>query len=287
MRHNVALVLLALAPSLSLADQVILKTGGRLSGVIIQQTEQTVTIETGPGPVTLPMSRVEKILMGKAFLAEFRERAAQLARNDVEGWLALAEWCGARGLATQAREAYERVLALDPQNAAARRGTGDIQVNGRWMTPEEGNLARGLVQFEGRWMSAAERDALIAERRDETLARAERARAEAEARTREAEARAREAESRARAAEAQSDASQAVWIDPTRALGPVYPCQTPGGCGGGTPPPVTCGPGMSGPACPAATPDPAPQTTPRSRERPATSKRGSSAKGAFAAVPAK
>jgi hypothetical protein len=280
MRRPTAVILLALAPGLCLADEVILKTGGRLSGVVVEQTEQTVTIETGPGPVTLPMSRVAKIVRGKALLTEFRDRAARLARNDVDGWLTLAEWASARGLATQAREAYERVLTLDPQNAAARRGVGDVSVGGRWMTPEEANLARGLVPFEGRWMSPAERDGLIAERRDESRLAAERARSAAEARAREAEASARESESRARAAEAQ--ANQGLWVDPTWALGATYPCQSVGGCGGGTPPPVTCGPAMSGPACPSATPAPSPARQPRGRDGSTTSRSGSTAKGGVA-----
>ncbi len=288
MRNSIAAILLALVPSLCLADEVILKTGGRLSGVIIEKTERTVTIDAGPGPVTLPLSRVEKIVMGKASLGEFRERAARLARNDLAGWLTLAEWASARGLATQAREAYERVLAVDPQNAAARKGTGDINVDGRWMTPEEANLARGLVRFEGRWMSPAEREALVSEQRDETRA-AERARADAEARAREAEARAREAEAKARAAEAQSSGiNQGIWLDPTWGLGPNHPCQLPGSCGGGAPPPVTCGPGMSGPACPSVAPTPEAATArPHPRGQSPAAKRGSAAKGSVAEVPAK
>src|SRR4029453_11180125 len=110
-----ALVLsLALLPAAVRADDVLLKGGGRLSGVIVESTAATITLDTGPGRVTLPMSRVLRVVARRADLAVYRERAAQLLPGNVAGWLALADWAEDHGLLTQAREAYAYILTLEP-----------------------------------------------------------------------------------------------------------------------------------------------------------------------------
>ena len=56
----------AFAGSGTLADEVLLKGGGRVSGVVVDRTATAVVIETGPGRVTLPLTRVEKIVAAGA-----------------------------------------------------------------------------------------------------------------------------------------------------------------------------------------------------------------------------
>lgn len=51
-------VLMALLAAPVAADQVFLKGGGRLTGVIVDRTPTSIAIEVAPGRVTLPMSRV-------------------------------------------------------------------------------------------------------------------------------------------------------------------------------------------------------------------------------------
>jgi hypothetical protein len=123
----------------------------------------------------------------------------------VAGWLRLATWAQSRELATQAREAYERVLAADPLNADAHLALGHVRMGERWLSAADANRARGLVEFEGTWMSPEERQLRMAEQA--AMAQDRQAIREADARAREAEARAREAAARADAAEA--DARQA------------------------------------------------------------------------------
>lgn len=204
---TIAGVLLAAAPFVSTAtpDEILLRGGGRVSGVIVERTPTTVAIETGPGRVTLPMSRVESIVESSSFLAEFRERAARLEPGDALGWAALARWATDRDLLTLAGDAWRRVLALDPSHPEANAALGRIDVGGTWMSAEDGNRARGRVPFEGRWVTPAEHAAIVRERAfEEASAREQR---EANLRVREAEARAREAEARAR--EAETSAAQA------------------------------------------------------------------------------
>ncbi len=192
-------VSLALLPGAVRADDVFLTGGGRLSGVIVERTAGSITLDVGPGRVTLPMTRVSRVVARTGDLTVYRQRAAQLLPENVAGWVALARWAEDHDLLTQAREAYAYVLALDPDNAAAHRGLGHVWTGERWGTVEESYLARGYVQFEGSWVSLDERRAMVEERM--AMAAAERERVEASARAREAEARARVAEAEARRAE--------------------------------------------------------------------------------------
>ncbi len=192
--------LAALCGSDVTADEVYLRNGGCVRGEVVQRTPQKVTIETGPGLVTLSMERIERIVEGRSLLAEWRERAQELSPRDLEGWAALARWAAERDLSTQARESWLHVLTIDPSHPEANAALGRTQLNGRWMSSDDANRARGLVPFEGRWVSPAEHEALLRERLADEAASS--ARQEAESRVREAEARAREAEARASEAKA-------------------------------------------------------------------------------------
>jgi hypothetical protein len=195
----------ALAAAPALSDEVVLRNGGRITGVVVEQTPARVVIETGPGLVTLPMSRVERIVQGRSAIGTFGERAAALEPGDVEGWAALARWAEERGLLTQARVAWQRVLALDPRHPDANAGLGRVSLDGVWMSADDAYRARGYVEFEGRWLTPAEHEAALREQAADHAATL--AAREAQLRAREAEARAEEAEARAREAEAgaQSD----------------------------------------------------------------------------------
>jgi hypothetical protein len=214
MKRAIAVAVFAIAPAAS-ADEVFLRGGGSIRGEVVAQTAASVVVEVGPGRMTLPMSRVERIVASTSAISVYRERAARLAAGDVAGWLALARWAEDADLLTQARGAYEHVVAIDPGNAAANGALGRVQMAGRWVSPEESHRARGLVSFEGRWVTPDERSAILAERTAE--ARVREMSVEAEARAREAEARARAAEADARRAEA--EAAQAE----TASAGIPYP----------------------------------------------------------------
>jgi len=193
-------VVIGLAAPAAWADQIFLRGGGILSGEVVEQTATTVVIEVGPGRMTLPAERVLRVARSQSDLAVFRQRAAALGPDTPAAWLELARFAESRGLLTQAREAYEQVLAADPANAAANAALGRENVDGRWLAREDANRARGLVSFEGMWVSPAEREAYLAERAADQRSRE--LALEASARAREAEARARTAEADARRAEA-------------------------------------------------------------------------------------
>ena len=205
MKRIAVVSLLALSPSLVSADSVFLRGGGEIKGEVVEQRADAVVLEVGPGRVTLPMKNVVRIVSSTTDLGLYNARAAALAPRDIAGWLSLAAWAQRHDLATQARDAYERVLAVDPMNPDAHLALGHVRMGDRWLSGPDANRARGLVEFEGTWMSPEERALRFEERAAEAQER--QASREADARVREAEARAREATARAEAAEA--DARQA------------------------------------------------------------------------------
>jgi len=200
MNRIAAVSLLVLAPSLAGADSVFLKSGGEIKGEVVEQRADAVVMEVGPGRITVPMKNVARIASSTTDLGVFHARAAALAPRDVAGWMSLAAWAQRRNLATQAREAYEHVLDVDPINADAHLALGHVRMGDHWLSGAEANRARGLVEFDGMWMTPEERQMRFEERAAEAQERM--AMREGEARAREAEARAREASARADAAEA-------------------------------------------------------------------------------------
>lgn len=211
MRRLTLACLMALLPALAHADDVFLKGGGKVSGRIVSRTATSVTVDVGPGTVTVSLEHVLRIEERRSVIDDYHERAAALRTDDVSGWLQLGRWASSQGLGTQARLAYEHVVTLDPQNISANQALGHVLLDGHWVSEAEGYRARGYVQFEGQWMSAADRDAVLARR--DAAHQADWARMESERRLKDAEARAAEAEARARQAEmaAQYSVGTPMW----------------------------------------------------------------------------
>jgi hypothetical protein len=189
----------AILPVTLMADEIFLKSGGQISGRIVTQTATEIEVDVGAGRIGVPASSVLRIEKGHSALQEYEDRAGRVPSGDVEGWLALGEWASAQGLGAQAREAYHRALGASPGDPRANAALGNVQVDGRWVSEDEGYRARGYVRYQGEWITPAEHEAMLRERAAEEAE--ERARAQAQTNAREAEARAQEAEARAREAE--------------------------------------------------------------------------------------
>ena len=178
------------------ADDVFLKGGARISGRLLSRTATAVEVDVGAGTVTIPMTSVDRIEARHTPLDEHHARAEALGAGDASGWLQLAKWAEQQGLGAQARAAFDRVLTVDPAHAEANQALGRVQLDGRWMSPDDSYRERGYVRFEGEWMTPAEQDAVLAQRA--AAYELQRVSLDAERRVREAEARAAEAESRVR-----------------------------------------------------------------------------------------
>jgi hypothetical protein len=187
-------------PTALAADTVFLKGGGKVTGRIVTRSEAEVEVDVGAGTMKVSMANVDRIVEGSSALGEFAKRATALRPEDADGWRELGRWARSQGLNTQARQAYEKVLAVAPGDVEANEALGRVQVGGRWVSEEESYRARGYVKFEGEWMTPAEQQAIVQER----SATREADRAERE------NQRAREAEERAREKEASQDEQEGI-----------------------------------------------------------------------------
>jgi hypothetical protein len=168
-KRAVAVLAFVLAAPL-LADEIQLRGGGKLTGEIVDRTEDSVTIDIGAGTMTVQRSTIVGIdEESTSALQEYRARAARIAADDIEGWRTLGRWAVQYGLSAQAHDAYSHVHAANPNDLDANRALGLVLYEGRWITEEESYKARGFVKFGGDWMTPEERDGI---RREES-ARAE------------------------------------------------------------------------------------------------------------------
>ena len=205
-------LLLLLMPGPLLADEVFLKGGGKFTGRITAQDEERITVDIGDGSIGFSMDRVERIVKGKSALDEYDERAGRLGPQDVDGWRSLAGWASSQGLSRQSRLAFEKVVALAPDDPSARQALGFVRLDGRWVTEEESFRAQGYVKYEGEWMTAAEvQVAQSTSAAEQARQDAERRAIAAEAAAAEAGQRADEAENRARLAQDQQNNDPVYW----------------------------------------------------------------------------
>lgn len=187
--------LLLLLPLAIHADEVYLKGGGSFSGRIVEQSDSMITVDIGDGKIGFPLVRVERIVKGRSPLDEYEERASKLGPNDTQGWRSLGHWALEQALSKQAREAYENVIAIAPDDAQARQALGFVRLEGRWVTEDESYRAQGYVKYDGEWMTPAEAQLVQAD------AQAEQARRDAEKRAVEEDVAARQAAAEQREAE--------------------------------------------------------------------------------------
>ena len=183
-RILIGVAALAAAAPAALADEVQLTNGKTLVGIARKDPslKSKVVVEVPEGTIILDEKMVSSVNPGRTPLHEFEEKWAGLkeSRNAGELW-SLAEWARERKLTRYVPMLAERVVAAEPDHAAARAALRHEKKDGRWLTFEEAQEARGLKQVDGRWLSQAERE-LREKRRMEVEQRAQAARAEREKR---------------------------------------------------------------------------------------------------------
>jgi len=209
-------LLLFLAPTVLLADEVFLKGAGSITGQIVEQTATTVTVNIGGGVMGVPMANVDHIVKARCPLDDYDDRAGKLGPKDADGWRQLGRWATQQGLSAQATLAYQHLLTLVPNDPEAQEALGFVLVNGQWMTEEDSYRARGYVQYDGEWMTPAEAQL------HQQNAQAEQARDEAARSARDAETAKMLADNRAATAAQKAADEQKRADDEARWSQPVY-----------------------------------------------------------------
>ena len=163
-------VIIALATGPIFADEVYLRGGGQITGEIVEQSDDAVTVDIGGGTITTRMSNVVRIEKGISPLQEYRVKAESVPDNDAEGWRELARWARGNALTSQSQEAYSQVVAIVPDDEEANHALGLVRLDGDWVTEDENYLAQGYVEFEGQWMTPGEQKSILADRQARELA---------------------------------------------------------------------------------------------------------------------
>jgi hypothetical protein len=156
---RIALGLLIFA-SVGLADTLVLKNGLELHGAVTEK-DAAVEVSLDGSTRVFPRDRVREIRRGESRAEEFSRRAAALGESDAEGWFRLGLW--ARENRVASREAFEKVIAIDPAHRAARRELGYELIDGAWLTSDEAMRKKGFVLAGGRYVLPAEADRLMRE----------------------------------------------------------------------------------------------------------------------------
>ena len=168
---------LTLIGSRAHADSVRLATGGEIRGELSADSKgkkrpELVTVRTLSGAtVVVENSQIESITPRRLLLEEY-ESLLRATPDALEAQWGLAEWCRQKLLHKEREFHLRRVIAHDPEHAAARRGLGHVRdkKTGEWTTQDELMAARGYVKHKGKYVLPQQLD-LIHE--DERISEAE------------------------------------------------------------------------------------------------------------------
>ncbi len=136
------------------ADIYVLKSDGQVRGELVNKDEsprQKYVIKTAEGAVvTLDRAQVKNIVSQNAAETEYEKIRPTFADTAADQWK-LAEWCREKSMTKARQEALQRVLELEPNHKQARLALGYMQVNGRWVQPDQLMQERGYVRYKGEW----------------------------------------------------------------------------------------------------------------------------------------
>jgi hypothetical protein len=164
-----------LAGGTAAADVVRLRNGDILEGRATDLGE-SVQVVTGETTVEIPWSRVQVIDRASTSAGELKTRRASVKDGDAKGLFALALWCQRQGMAAEAKELAEKVVALDARNPGARALLGEERVcppcpscpeGCDWKKGDALLAAKGFAVRDGKWILREEAEAL--DRRAATL----------------------------------------------------------------------------------------------------------------------
>jgi len=163
MRRTACLVILTLLCATWLtasatADIVVLKSGGRIEGEVIDRGDFVeIRIRAGVS-TTIARKDIKEIIIKKSPIQMYQERARLIADNDSLGHYHLGLWCKDQNLARQAEKEFKKAIKIDPEHAESRKELGHEKIDGKWLTKEEIMTEKGFVKYKGRWMPKEDAD---------------------------------------------------------------------------------------------------------------------------------
>lgn len=172
-----ALVLLG---SSVLADTVTLRDGTVRDGTIVAEDDETVTMEVRmgglKGKIVIPRYEIASVKSQplppdpvEVAAAKLRKDAeAAVGKESADAWVKLGDlYAQNSGYSAQAKAAYEKAIAADPEHVRARHGLGHIKTAQGWQKTDDLRRERGLVPLGEVWVRPDERSWLIDKRHNE------------------------------------------------------------------------------------------------------------------------
>jgi hypothetical protein len=154
LRAAALLAVLALAAP-ALGDQLKLKNGNTLEGKVRREGDEVVLVSRF-GEMRFKASEVASVVEGPTTYDAYLERKKKAGKDDPKAQLALGDWCKQKGLKTESRRHWKRVLEIDADHAEARKRLGFIRHKDAWLTKAEYFEARGYVRVKGKWVPREE-----------------------------------------------------------------------------------------------------------------------------------
>lgn len=139
----VASISLALGVATARGDILHLRSGGTLSGEVLERDEGHYRIRTVDGVVTVDHESVERVEPGPSPFKEYERRKAAAADTEL-AHLELATWLEAQGMTALSKQHLQQALAHNPRSVAALRALGYVQINGMWVDGR--SLERGVAK---------------------------------------------------------------------------------------------------------------------------------------------
>jgi hypothetical protein len=150
---------LLLLPVVALADDLRLKDGRVLAGIVVKE-EGRYTVVDRDRKHAFKAAEVDRVDKKRCFMDEYAERLAAVSKTDAEALYAFGRWLEENAWESRARIVFEQVIEIDPDHKGARGTLGHKLYEGEWLTPDEINRRDGLVEFEGSWFTPHELETL-------------------------------------------------------------------------------------------------------------------------------
>lgn len=176
----VAVSAVLLGASLVWADTVTLRDGTVREGTIVSEDDDTVTMEVRvgglKGKMVIPRAEIASLKIQplapdpvQTEAAGLRTNAERLSgRAAADAWVALGDhYAQHAGYSAQAKAAYEKAIASDPDHVRARHGLGHVKTAKGWQAADDLRRQRGLVPLGEVWLKPDERSWVIDRRHEE------------------------------------------------------------------------------------------------------------------------
>lgn len=141
----------------ALADEVVL-TDGRIVEGKVEDLGSEVRITKGKNAITFPKSMVKEIRYKPTKEEEYAERVKRIDAKDPEAQFDLGRWCADNGLKEQAADRFRKTIEIQPDHEGAHLALGHRKLEGRWLSEDEFNAAKGLVKYKGEWVTPQEKE---------------------------------------------------------------------------------------------------------------------------------